>query len=51
MTFDPQEVLRRFHLALLREIRGSNPEDLNSPFTVAEIYQNLVPYTPAPPGR
>lgn len=44
MTFDPQEVLRRFHLALLREIRGSNPDYLNSPFTVAEIYQNLVPY-------
>lgn len=44
MTFDSQEVLRRFHLALLREIRGSNPEYLNSPFTVAEIYQNLVPY-------
>jgi hypothetical protein len=44
MTFDPQEVLRRFHRALLREIRATNPEYLNSPFTVAEIYQHLVPY-------
>ncbi|MFC1661367.1 zinc ribbon domain-containing protein [Gemmatimonadota bacterium] len=44
MSFDPQEVLRRFHRALLREIRAANPEYLNSPFTVAEIYQHLVPY-------
>jgi hypothetical protein len=44
MTFDPQEVLRRFHRALLREIRAANPEYLHSPFSVAEIYQNLVPY-------
>ena len=34
MTFDPQEVLRRFHRALLREIRAANPEYLHSPFSV-----------------
>lgn len=44
MTFDPNEVLRRFHRALVREIQASNPELLSSPFSVAEIYQNLVPY-------
>jgi hypothetical protein len=44
MTFDPNEVLRRFHRALVREIQASNPELLGSPFSVAEIYQNLVPY-------
>jgi hypothetical protein len=44
MTFDEQEVLGRFHRALVREIHARNPEDLNAPFSVAEIYQNLVPY-------
>ncbi len=44
MTFDPNEVLRRFHRALVREIQDSNPEHLTAPFSVAEIYQNLVPY-------
>ncbi len=44
MTFDPNDVLRRFHRALVREIQASNPELLSSPFSVAEIYQNLVPY-------
>jgi len=44
MTFDDQDVLQRFHRALVREIQGSNPDHLTSPFTVAEIYQNLVPY-------
>ncbi len=44
MNFDEQEVLGRFHRALVREIHARNPEHLNSPFTVAEIYQNLVPY-------
>lgn len=43
MTFEDQEVLRRFHLALVRELQAS-ADDLGSPFTVAEIYQNLVPY-------
>ena len=43
MTFEDQEVLRRFHRALVRELQAS-AGDLGSPFTVAEIYQNLVPY-------
>lgn len=44
MIFDQQEVLRRFHRALVREIHARDPERLGSPFTVAEIYQDLVPY-------
>ncbi|MGW8267824.1 MAG: zinc ribbon domain-containing protein [Longimicrobiales bacterium] len=44
MTFDPNEILRRFHRALVREIQANNPEHLSAPFSVAEIYQNLVPY-------
>jgi len=44
MTLDEQEVLSRFHRALVREIHARNPDHINSPFTVAEIYQNLVPY-------
>jgi len=44
MTFDEQEVLGRFHRALVRELRARNPERMDAPFTVAEIYQNLVPY-------
>ena len=44
MTFDEQGVLGRFHRALVREIRTKNPELIHAPFTVAEIYQDLVPY-------
>ncbi len=44
MTFDEQGVLSRFHRALVREIHARNPDHVSSPFTVAEIYQNLVPY-------
>jgi hypothetical protein len=44
MTFDEQEVLHRFHRALVREIQAKRPGHIGSPFTVAEIYQNLVPY-------
>ena len=44
MTFDENEVLHRFHRALVREIQTRNPEHIIAPFTVAEIYQNLVPY-------
>ncbi len=44
MTLEQGEVLRRFHAALVREIQGKNPDHLRAPFTVAEIYQNLVPY-------
>ena len=38
------DTLARFHEVLVREIRKSRPEYLDEPFTVAEIYQNLVPY-------
>ncbi|MFV2007071.1 MAG: hypothetical protein ACC667_06475, partial [Longimicrobiales bacterium] len=44
MTPDTNEVLRRFHRALVHEIREVRPDYLVEPFTVAEIYQNLVPY-------
>lgn len=40
----PNQVLERFHRALIEEIQTRRPEYLTSPFTVAEIYQNLVPY-------
>ena len=38
------DVLDRFHAALVEEILARRPEYLHAPFTVAEIYQNLVPY-------
>lgn len=38
------DVLERFHRALVEEIQNRRPEYLTGPFTVAEIYQNLVPY-------
>ncbi|MDH3206169.1 MAG: zinc ribbon domain-containing protein [Gemmatimonadota bacterium] len=38
------EILERFHRALIEEIQTQRPEYLTGPFTVAEIYQNLVPY-------
>ena len=44
MTFEPIEALSRFHEVLLQEIRAKRPEYLHGPFTVAEIYQDLVPY-------
>jgi hypothetical protein len=37
-------LLERFHRALVEEIQTQRPEYLTGPFTVAEIYQNLVPY-------
>lgn len=37
-------LLERFHRTLLEEIQTQRPEYLTGPFTVAEIYQNLVPY-------
>ena len=37
-------VLANFHAALVEEIRAQQPDYLTGPFTVAEIYQNLVPY-------
>jgi Double zinc ribbon len=39
-----QQVLERFHRALIEEIQTQRPEYLTSAFSVAEIYQNLVPY-------
>lgn len=44
MALDTSEVLSRFHRALVREIREVRPDCLVEAFTVAEIYQNLVPY-------
>jgi Double zinc ribbon len=41
---DANQILERFHRALLEEIQTQRPEYLTGPFTVAEIYQNLVPY-------
>jgi hypothetical protein len=38
------QVLERFHRALIEEIQTQRPEYLTSAFSVAEIYQNLVPY-------
>lgn len=38
------ELLDRFHTVLLDEIRANRPDLLSSPFTIAEIYQELVPY-------
>lgn len=38
------DVLEQFHRTLVEEIRAHRPEYLKAPFTVAEIYQNLVPY-------
>lgn len=38
------EALARFHRALVEEILRTRPSYLREPFTVAEIYQNLVPY-------
>lgn len=39
-----EPLLERFHRALLDEIRRSRPEYLRGAFSVAEIYQDLVPY-------
>jgi hypothetical protein len=38
------EILDNFFSALVGEIRARKPDYLREPFTVAEIYQNLVPY-------
>jgi hypothetical protein len=37
-------VVTRFHGVLVEEILENRPEYLDAPFTVAEIYQALVPY-------
>ena len=40
----PADVLERFHKVLLRRITETRPDYLTAPFTVSEIYQDLVPY-------
>ena len=44
MTSDTNELLDRFHKVLVEEIRAHRPDLLTAPFTIAEIYQELVPY-------
>ncbi len=39
-----RDILSRFHQVLVDEIRQTSPEYLSGEFTVAEIYQKLVPY-------
>lgn len=39
-----QDTLQRFFHELVEALRERNPADLTGPFTVAEIYQDLVPY-------
>ena len=39
-----EEVLERFIKTLVQEITDTRPEYLTTPFTIAEIYLNLVPY-------
>jgi len=41
---ETEEVLSRFYGVLVDEIRAQRPDYLTAPFTIAEIYQNLVPY-------
>lgn len=38
------QVVERFHRVLVEEIQAQRPEYLDSRFSVAEIYQQLVPY-------
>lgn len=38
------DTLPRFYQALVEALRERSPADLERPFTVAEIYQDLVPY-------
>ncbi len=44
MSLETSQILDRLHQVLVEEIRDRHPEYLERPFTVAEIYQNLVPY-------
>lgn len=39
-----EKVLERFHGALVGALRQRHPEGIRRPFTVAEIYHDLVPY-------
>jgi hypothetical protein len=38
------QLVARLHAVLVEEIRARRPQYLQQPFTVAEIYQDLVPY-------
>lgn len=40
----PRVHMERFHQVLVEEIRRTRPDYLEKPFTVAEVYQQLVPY-------
>jgi hypothetical protein len=44
MTREQDLLVARLHEALVDEIRVRRPASLGAPFTVAEIYQELVPY-------
>jgi hypothetical protein len=44
MTRDQDMLVARLHEVLVDEIRARRPADLGAPFTIAEIYQELVPY-------
>lgn len=44
MSPETSEVVERMYEVLVEEIRNNRPELLDEPFSVAEIYQNLVPY-------
>jgi hypothetical protein len=44
MNAEQARLVERLHQALVEEIRMRRPEYLRQPFTVAEIYQELVPY-------
>jgi hypothetical protein len=44
MPQEPEQIVDRLHEALVEEIRSRRPQYLSEPFTVAEIYQDLVPY-------
>jgi hypothetical protein len=44
MNAEQARLVERLHAALVEEIRTRRPEYLQGPFTVAEIYQELVPY-------
>jgi len=37
-------LLERFHIALVAAIESARPQYLKEPFSIAEIYQDLVPY-------
>lgn len=43
MPFDDR-LLARFHRALVREIQRRRPRYLDAPFSIEEIYRDLVPY-------